>query len=159
MIRFSKKVEYALMTMLYMSKKKHANLITARELSQRFNIPTEILGKVLQSLARNGLITSMQGTRGGYLLQQSLNDINIINVIEAVDGPIHLVNCMTPGKSRECERIKLCGIQEPLRMIQSKLNILFSSISLQDLQNHHQSLRELSNHSGGISIKQNNEVS
>ncbi|MCB0259910.1 MAG: Rrf2 family transcriptional regulator, partial [Calditrichaeota bacterium] len=65
MLKFSKKVEYALISMLYMAKREDGELTTSRELSQHFNIPQELAGKVLQSLARTGCIASVQGVKGG----------------------------------------------------------------------------------------------
>ena len=66
MLRFSKKVEYALIAMLYMADKDPGELTTARELSDKYDISLELMGKLLQSLTRHDLITSVQGAKGGY---------------------------------------------------------------------------------------------
>ncbi len=136
MIKLSKKVEYALIAMIYMSEKDQGKLTTARELSQQFNIPSELLGKVLQHLARKGLIVSVQGVKGGYQLPRPLDQISLAEVITSVDGPIQLVNCGDPVE-RDCEQFDFCNIRSPMEQIQSSLFQFLNQITLKDLQQHH----------------------
>lgn len=135
MIRFSKKMEYALIAMLYISEKNSGELTTARELSDSFNTPPELMGKVLQNLARNGLITSVQGVKGGYQIDIPLPDIKISSIISAMEGPIHLVSCSIPNSKDTCEQQRFCNIKNSVTYIQNKITNLFDNISLKDLQN------------------------
>lgn len=134
MLRFSKKVEYALIAMLHMSKKSPGELTTARELSGQFNISLELIGKILQNLARNSLIISTQGVKGGYQLQRSPAKININTIINAVEGPIRLTKCAEKISSDDCERKESCIIKEQIGNIQLKLIDLFDKISLKEFE-------------------------
>jgi Rrf2 family protein len=93
MLRISKKIKYAIIALVDMADNGNDTLVTVKDLSDRYNIPREILGKVLQSLAKNNLINSHQGVKGGYQLLLPLKDINIKTIIQTVDGPIQLVDC------------------------------------------------------------------
>lgn len=133
MLKFSKKVEYALIALNDMSKKLNGELTTARELSDKFNISLELMMKILQSLARSSIVVSVQGVRGGYYLEKSTSDINISSIITAIDGPFRLVDCVHKSGPSECGRDKYCNIKKPMANIQAKLEDFFNNISLKDL--------------------------
>lgn len=139
MLRFSKKVEYALIAMLEVANHDTQELVTAKSLARQFHIPQEIMGKVLQSLAKKELLQSVQGVKGGYMLEKSLEDINLLNVVEALDGPISLIAC-SDGKLCGCDQIPTCNIKTPMEMIQHELAQFFNNISLKDLKNRYGSL-------------------
>jgi len=137
MLKLSKKVEYALISILYMGRKSAEELTTSRELAEKFNIPAEILGKVLQNLARKGLIRSVQGVKGGYRLPRSLDKISLAEVIVSVEGPIQLVKCIDHDLECDCEQFRTCNIRSPMEQVQSRLFFFFQQIKLNDLGGHH----------------------
>ena len=137
MLRFSRKVEYAIISMLYMAEQEQGQLITTRELAEKFNIPQELVGKVLQSLARNDCVSSVQGVKGGYQLAREPESIKLAAIIAAVDGPVKVVNCVDEPESCTCEQLDICNMRNPMETIQLKLMNFFSSISLKDLQTNY----------------------
>lgn len=134
MMRFSKKVEYALIALLHISKKPAGELTTARELSDKFDISLELMGKILQCLVKNGLVISVQGVKGGYYLAQSMTQIKMSSVITVIDGPIALADCIANGDPAICGRGKHCLIRKSMENIQSKLVNLLDEITLEDFQ-------------------------
>ena len=68
MLRLSKKADYALMAMKHLAMRQDAASCSAREIAEAYEIPLELLAKVLQRLVRSRLLVSVQGTRGGYRL-------------------------------------------------------------------------------------------
>jgi Rrf2 family protein len=91
------------------------------------------MGKVMQSLAKNDLIISHQGVKGGYQLSGDLSDINIISVITAVEGPLKVVDCVAVDDC-ECNQLSSCNIKGPMEMIQSELYDFLGNISLKNLK-------------------------
>ncbi len=136
MLKLSKKVEYALISMIYMAEKSPEELTTARELAQHFRIPSEIMGKVLQGLARRGLIKSVQGVKGGYQLPKKLSEISLAQVIVSVDGPIQIVNCVQHDDGCECEQFDTCNIRTPMEQVQYSIYQFLDQITLNDLRHH-----------------------
>ena len=134
MLRISKKTEYAIIALVDMAG--NGDLVTAKDISARYNIPREILGKVLQNLAKNNLIDSHQGVKGGYQLVVPLKEINIKTIIQTVDGPIHLVDCAVEDDCN-CGQIDYCNIKSPMEFIQSELTKFFNNITLQDFKDRH----------------------
>lgn len=116
------------MAILHMADLPHGEWATARDMAARYAIPPELLGKVLQALARNSLVVSMPGVRGGYRLEKSLSDLNLGTVIEAVEGPVALVDCHE-GPLR-CAQFDTCIIKEPVQQIRSQLVQFIHNISL-----------------------------
>ena len=66
MLRLSKKADYALMAVRHLALKTGPSATSAREIAEQYDIPIELMAKVLQRLVRAGLLISTQGTRGGY---------------------------------------------------------------------------------------------
>ena len=70
MLRLSKKADYALIAMKHLALRPDQSAASAREIAEQYDIPVELMAKVLQRLAREGLLASHQGTRGGYHLSR-----------------------------------------------------------------------------------------
>ena len=73
MIKLSKKVDYGLIAIGHIAYREKARVVTAKHIASEYNIPQELLAKVLQRLAREGLITSQNGPKGGYVLAEFPN--------------------------------------------------------------------------------------
>jgi Rrf2 family transcriptional regulator, cysteine metabolism repressor len=119
MLKLSKKVEYALISMMHMDSRHNGDLATAREMSDDYHIPGELLGKVLQSLAKVQLIQSVQGSKGGYRLVRPLEKITLGEVVQAVEGPVQIAACQ--GDPACCEQFTNCNIRKPVFQVQQQL--------------------------------------
>jgi len=133
MIKLSKKLEYGLISLLHIATSSPGTLTTSREIANRYRIPSEILGKVLQALAKGELVESIQGVKGGYRLNRSLDCIVFGEVIEALEGPIHLTPCTC--KDYVCFQEPFCNIKEPVYHFQDQLMKFVYGISLDSFQN------------------------
>lgn len=143
MLRIGKKIEYALMAILEVADHDGIEPVSAKSISNRYHIPAEMLGKVLQTLVKKGLLTSIQGVKGGYTMKKSLDKISLLEVVEAIDGPISLIACCN-GKYCTCDQISGCNIKTPMELIQKELVRFFTNISMQDLRKKYGGILELS---------------
>ncbi len=119
MLKLSKKVEYGLIALMHMDTVREGDLATARGMSEHYSIPAELLGKVLQALAKSELIASVQGAHGGYRLQRDLERMTLGEVVEAVDGRVQLAACQDDPAC--CEQYPSCNIKRPVVQIQRQL--------------------------------------
>lgn len=131
MLRLSKKADYALMALSYMAAPGQRATISAREVAERHDIPQELLAKVLQRLARRGVLTSVQGMNGGYQLARAPHQISVANVVEAIDGPLTLTACA--DSASDCEQFEKCGIRDPLHRIRERIASALETCSIADL--------------------------
>jgi len=143
MIRFSRKVEYSLIAMMYMAKQNVGELTTAKELSMKFNMPQEVVGKVLQKLAKAEIILSVQGAKGGYYLQKRPETVKLTDIVRTIEGPIELVGCISDSsKACTCDQLYNCNIRQPMEKIQTQLQLFFDMISLDHLLSNNFPLNE-----------------
>lgn len=130
MLRLTKKTDYALIAMAYLSS-VDGGVASARSIAARYHIPSEILAKVLQRLVRCRLLESAHGTRGGYSLGRDPSRISVAEVVEAVDGPITLTTCSE--SDHECEQFVACTVRDPLWQIRDRIAESLESYSIADL--------------------------
>jgi Rrf2 family protein len=130
-LRLSKKADYALMAMRHLALQADTGSSSAREIAERYDIPVELLAKVLQRLARKGLLKSHQGTRGGYVLARPAALISVADVIQSIDGPVSVTACTTEHDS--CEQYQKCNIRDPLWRIKERILDALAACSIQEL--------------------------
>lgn len=131
MLRFTKQVDYALMAMQYIGAHEADGAVGVRRIADGLGIPAEQLAKVLQRLARRGLVTSQAGPRGGYRLAQAPAAVSVGAVVRAVDGPIGIVQCL--DHRSVCPQTARCTLRRPARRIQSAVAAVLDTMTLAEL--------------------------
>ena len=129
MLRLSKKADYGLIALKHLAQHTDES-VSAREIAKEYRIPAELLAKILQRLARKGLVVSQQGTHGGYVLARDASKISIVDVIEALDGPIGITPCERGSK---CEQLEKCTVRDPLMAVRVKMVRILGDTSIYEL--------------------------
>lgn len=130
MLRLSKKSDYALISMKHLAMRPDASS-SAREISESYDIPLELLAKVLQRLVRSRLLVSVQGTRGGYRLARQASAISVADVIQAVDGPVTVTACSEDDHN--CDQFIKCSIRDPLWKIKNHILDALNRVSVAEM--------------------------
>jgi Rrf2 family iron-sulfur cluster assembly transcriptional regulator len=91
---FSKKCEYGLQAVLYLSTIENDRSASADEISKKLNIPKEFVSKILQSLTLKKLVGSKKGNSGGFFLGKPASQIKLIEIVEAIDGLSLFQSCV-----------------------------------------------------------------
>jgi len=139
MLRLTKKADYGLMALKYLAEQaleagdaqSSGAAASAKAIAEAYHIPPQLLAKILQTLARAGLLVSHAGTNGGYALARSARDISAFQVIRAIDGPLFITSCITIHGT--CDLAGHCTIKEPLRKVNDSITGLLSDLSIADL--------------------------
>ena len=136
MLRLTKKADYGLMALKYLAEQansggRNAGARSAKDIAEAYHIPPQLLAKILQTLARAGMLISHAGTNGGYALARAAADISAFQVIRAIDGPLFITSCITIHGT--CDLAGHCTIKEPLRKVNDSITDLLSGISIADL--------------------------
>src|SRR5215216_6508186 len=132
MLRLSKKADYALIAMKHLAQKSRGGPSTsAREIAEQYDIPIELMAKVLQRLVRTGLLISTQGTRGGYALSRPSASISVADVIQAIDGPVTVTACST--QKNDCEQYGKCSIRDPLWQIRERIAAALGTVTIAEM--------------------------
>jgi FeS assembly SUF system regulator len=133
MLRLSKKADYALIAMNHLARKQSGPCAStsARDIAERYDIPIELMAKVLQRLVRTGLLVSTQGTRGGYTLSRPSGSISVADVIQAIDGPFTVTACSTD--KNDCEQYSKCNVRGPLWQIRERIVAALGTVSIAEM--------------------------
>jgi len=105
---------------------------SAKDVADSFGIPPEALAKILQRLAKAGLLLSHHGTHGGYRLARAAHTISAFEVIRAIDGPLFITSCVTVRG--ECGQSDRCNIREPLRKVNDSIEAVLKRIKISHMK-------------------------
>jgi len=139
MLRLTKKADYGLMALKYLAE--HAATCegnatasqaqSAKDIADAYHIPHQLLAKILQTLAKAGLLVSHAGTNGGYALARPADKITAFEIVRAIDGPLFITSCITVHGP--CDLTSTCTIKEPLQKVTDGIRDLLAGIRLVDL--------------------------
>lgn len=131
MLRFTKRADYGLMAIHYIAVHEDRGAVSAKRIAEEFSIPPELLAKILQRLAKQRLILSQNGPKGGYVLARRPMEITVGQVVRALEGPINIVECLE--EDSECPQMARCNLRRPVRKIQAAISQMLDTMSLAEL--------------------------
>ena len=132
MLKLTKKADYALMAMKHLAEHPSGGSRSAKDVADAYGIPPEALAKILQRLAKAGLLHSQHGTNGGYTLARAAHTISAFEVIQAIDGPLFITSCITVRG--ECDQSDRCNIREPLRKVNDSIEAVLKRIKISHMR-------------------------
>jgi Rrf2 family protein len=131
MLRFTKRADYGLMAIHYIAVQEDLGAVSAKRIAEEFHIPAELLAKILQKLAKQRLITSTNGPKGGYVLARRPAEISVGDVVRALEGPVNIVSCLE--ESSDCPQMARCNLRRPVQKIQAAITQVLDTMSLSEL--------------------------
>src|ERR1700704_3073267 len=131
MLRLSKKADYALIAMKHLALRADSGSSSAREIAGLYDIPIELMAKVLQRLVQKSLLESHQGTRGGYKLARLPSQISVADVIQAIEGPVTVTACTT--EEGQCEQFSKCNVRDPLYRVRERILAALGECTIAEL--------------------------
>ena len=132
MLKLTKKADYALLAMKHLAERASQGSLSAKDVADAYGIPPEALAKILQKLAKAGLLHSQHGTNGGYTLARPAHTISAFEVIQAIDGPLFITSCITVRG--ECDQSDRCNIREPLRKVNESIEAVLKRIKVSHMR-------------------------
>jgi FeS assembly SUF system regulator len=113
----------------------HGSTHNAREVAEDLALPLPMVSKVMKSLARAGVLESHRGAKGGFSLSRRPEELNVADMIAALEGPVALTECQL-GPAL-CQHEGSCQVQEPWSVINRSVQNTLATITLSDLINPH----------------------
>ena len=130
MIRLSRLTDYGIVLMAHLADAGEGPH-TARDLAEQTQLPLPAVSKLLKSLAREGLLVSSRGAKGGYQLARPAEKITVPEMIAALEGPIALTDCNLHEGA--CSQEPRCHVRTPWQRINRAVHDALSRIRLADL--------------------------
>jgi FeS assembly SUF system regulator len=131
MLKLSKKADYALIAVRHLAAHGAEHSHSAADIAEAYGISPQLLAKVLQRLAKHGLLTARHGSNGGYQLARHPKNISALEVISAVDGPLMITSCTTNHGT--CDQSMTCTVREPLRKVNESILQVLRSVSISQM--------------------------
>jgi Rrf2 family protein len=123
--------EYGIRGVLYLAQQNDGRVSMLSAIAKAQNVPPRFLAKIFQALAKAGVVKSHRGAKGGFSLGRPASEITIKDVIEAIEGPIHLNVCLIA--EGECDRDQLCPVHSVWEDAQDKMMDVLSQKSFAEL--------------------------
>jgi Rrf2 family protein len=108
--------------------------VAVKDISRRQNIPARFLEQVMTALKKGGIVESFRGPTGGYVLAKAPKNITLADVVEAVEGPVVIMDCLV-GSDRQkgCDMSSECAIREVFGDVQSAVNKTLAAVTVSDM--------------------------
>lgn len=129
---FSRKCEYALQALLYLASNRADGNISADRLSTELNIPKEFISKILQSLVKEGLVTSSRGKTGGFALGKEPQEIRLLDIVLIIDGNTVFETCLLGLP--DCGNNDQCPVHDQWGPIREQARRLLENTTLENIE-------------------------
>jgi len=131
MMELTRKGDYAIRGIVYLASQPPNKISLLSEIAAAVDVPQTFLAKIFQQFSKTGIVKSFRGTGGGFLLAGPPEEITLLQVVEAVEGPILPNRCVL--KAGECERDVSCTVHPVWHQVQQKVRGILGNITLKDL--------------------------
>jgi len=132
-MELTRKGEYAIRGIVYLAGMPFGKVCLLNDIATAVDVPPTFLAKIFQQFSKIGLVKSFRGTGGGFLLGRAAENITLLEVVEAVEGPIFPNRCVvTPT---DCGRSGLCNVHPVWKRVQGEVRSVLAEVTLKELAN------------------------
>ncbi len=142
-MKLSKKTDYALRALLYLSLRYKKGSVQIKEISAMEKLPTKFLENILLSLRKAGILQSKMGLRGGYSLARPPEDITLGEVIRVLDGTIAPMDCVSRVEYKSCPAEIGCAVRSVMQDVRNAVARVLDDTTLADLVERVDSLQHV----------------
>lgn len=132
MIRMTRLTDYGIVLLTRMARLESTAVHNARDLAGAARLPLPTVNKVLKTLTRKGFLTSHRGVKGGYRLARAAEEISVLDVVTATEGPIAITEC-SHAEPGSCEHEGLCPLDGSWRQINEVIRQALDGVTLAQL--------------------------
>jgi len=124
--------EYAILSLIVLSKA--TTPLDTETLSRELSIPKSFLAKILQALAKNSILKSYKGVKGGFVLERNPKDISMLFIMSSVEGKAPAVfDCASSLKDCPSDKADICSLWPFLNKLQGKIDFFLAELTLADI--------------------------
>jgi len=128
---YSRAAEYAIRAFIQLARVPPGQYLMAKQVAEQSGVPAHFLAKILQQLARQGMLRSNKGPTGGFSLRIDAAEISLLKIVDAVDGLENYRRCI--GGMLECNDHVHCGMHDSWKALRSRIMEYLEGTSIADL--------------------------
>ena len=140
-MRLSTKGRYGVKAMLDLAIHSSEGHIALKNIAERQNISEHYLEQLIAVLRKAGLVKSVRGAQGGYVLAQEPSEITVGSILRALEGSLAPVDCVVEDESYDCEKSQCCVTRSVWLKVRDSINQVIDSITLEDLIEDYRKLK------------------
>lgn len=140
-MKLSTKGRYGLKAMFQLAISQGDQPVPLKQIAEKQNLSENYLEQLFSTLRKDGLINSVRGAQGGYLLARPPEEITVGNILRALEGELAPSDCITDGAD-ECEREDICVTKNVWIKIKDSIDQVVDSISLKDMMEDNEKLNK-----------------
>ncbi len=147
-MKISTKIRYGTRAMLELASHYGEGPLELKEIAKKESISLKYLEQVINPLRSGGLVKAVLGSKGGYSLAKSPSEICLYDVIETLEGPLNLLECLSDSKA--CQKVPTCVTRDIWKEVSDAISKIFYSVTLEDMVNrkrekegHHSSMYQI----------------
>ncbi|MCC6466426.1 MAG: Rrf2 family transcriptional regulator [Planctomycetes bacterium] len=129
---FSRKSDYGFRALVYLAERKAKGPVTLNEIAERLMIPRAFLSKILQQLAKKGVVRSLKGPSGGFVLAVDPAELTIQEILAEIDGPTRVFECF--ASSSDCSLYGDCLMRDVFGEVESEISRILANYTLADFR-------------------------
>ena len=141
-MNISTRGRYGLRALLEIARTRREGPVNIRDISRKQKMSVTYLEQILHRLKKAGLIESVRGAKGGYLLAKKEDKITVREIIDVLDGPLSFSYCDFPKlREKSCTGPETCVSRILWKKVEDNLSEMLSSVTLADLRKEARSLK------------------
>jgi FeS assembly SUF system regulator len=130
-LKLNRITDYAVVVLAQMAREPGTQ-VTAPRLAGDSGVPLPTVSKLLKELGRAGVLTSTRGVNGGYTLSRAPEDISVLEIIGALEGPVALTSCVEEAED-DCSVESLCPMRGNWNKVNSVIREALAGVTLADM--------------------------
>jgi Rrf2 family transcriptional regulator, cysteine metabolism repressor len=138
-MKLSTKGRYGVKALVDLALQYGSGPVNIKSISERQNISEYYLEQLFSTLRKAGIIKSIRGAQGGYILNRLPKDITIEEIINVLEGPVEISTCLT---DESCENINECATRLLWKRIKDSIDNVMSTTTLEDIVNDYNNICE-----------------
>ena len=131
LMQITRATDYAVRVMVHLASAPHGQKYPLNELAIATGVQESFLSKILQRLVHQGMLLSQRGSGGGFILNRAPDQVTLLDVVEAIEGPTQLNHCV--GEAGYCSRKEWCGVSPTWERAQQALTQVLGGVSIAQL--------------------------
>lgn len=127
---FSRKTDYGLRALMYLAERRARGPVTLSEIAEKLMIPKAFLSKILQQLAKKGVVRSLKGPSGGFVLAVEPGEVTLQEILAEIDGPTRVFECF--ATESDCTLYSDCLMREVFSEVEEQISAVLARYTLAD---------------------------
>jgi len=132
-MQITKAESYGLLGVIYLAGQEDGRRVPLSEIAESQDVPEKFLAKIFQYLTKTGIVKSHRGVKGGFTLARNPKELTFRDVLEAIQGPYHLIMCIPDRKN--CQKSDGCPIRVVMQTAEESLMKVFEKYTIGDMLN------------------------